>query len=54
MSSFSLSIGGAKKSILLFLAPPILNCSKHVIMVEGKPKNLAVELPCTTKDGCTL
>ena len=28
------------------------NIKKHVAMVEGKPKNLVVELQCTAKDGC--
>ena len=27
------------------------NNKKHAAMVEGKPKNLAVELQCTAKDG---
>ena len=30
------------------------NTKKHAAMVEGKPKNLDVELQRTTKDGCAL
>ena len=30
------------------------NTKKYVTMVEGKPKNLAVELQCIAKDGCAL
>ena len=30
----------------------ITNAKKHAVMVEGKSKILAVELQCTTKDGC--
>ena len=30
------------------------NTKKHAAMVEGKPKNLDVELQHTAKDGCAL
>ena len=30
------------------------NTKKHAAMVEGKPKNLDIELQHTAKDGCAL
>ena len=30
------------------------NTKKHAAMVKEKPKNLALELECTARDGCAL
>ena len=30
------------------------NTKKHAAVVKEKPKNLALELECTARDGCAL